>query len=253
MPTEESINRGPEEGSASRPDERPRPAYGEYAPEGWTWTPPGQEASSAPAPNASESALASTRGTASRVPSSGRVPGVPHNLGASGSPGQQKSAGSALPPEQHYRAAPPQGGSARAAAPNRLGDRIITIVLLALGAFGALNSAASLYSMSSEFSRWGQVLGIDSFSAPAALTTIGTVGALVVFALYALNLVYSLQRMRARKLAFWVPLATAVIAGIVTFAFLMFGVYQVPELLQRLAEPDAMQTILDSLATTPTS
>jgi amino acid transporter len=97
------------------------------------------------------------------------------------------------------------------------------------------------------------VLGIDGFSAPAALTTIGTVGALVVFALYALNLVYSLQRMRARKLAFWVPLATAVIAGIVTFAFLMFGVYQVPELLQRLAEPDAMQTILDSLATTPTS
>jgi hypothetical protein len=31
-------------------DERPRPQYGEYAPEGWTWTPPPGETTSDPAP-----------------------------------------------------------------------------------------------------------------------------------------------------------------------------------------------------------
>ena len=34
---------------ASR-DERPRPQYGEYAPEGWTWQPPAGETTSDPAP-----------------------------------------------------------------------------------------------------------------------------------------------------------------------------------------------------------
>ncbi|PIJ11573.1 hypothetical protein BMH32_07125, partial [Leucobacter sp. OLJS4] len=34
------------EPQAAPADPRPRPAYGEYAPEGWSWTPP-QEASAA--------------------------------------------------------------------------------------------------------------------------------------------------------------------------------------------------------------
>ena len=40
-------------GSAASPaprDERPRPQYGEYAPEGWTWQPPPGETTSDPAP-----------------------------------------------------------------------------------------------------------------------------------------------------------------------------------------------------------
>jgi hypothetical protein len=40
-------------GSAGSPaprDERPRPQYGEYAPEGWTWQPPPGETTSDPAP-----------------------------------------------------------------------------------------------------------------------------------------------------------------------------------------------------------
>ncbi len=149
---------------------------------------------------------------------------------------------------QHYRAAPGQPGAVRSAGGRRLGDRIVTIVLLVVGALGALNSAASLYSMSNEFERWGQVLEVGGFSVPASLTTLGTVGALLVLAVYALNVIYSVQRLRARKLTFWVPLVAAVLAGIITFTFIMIGIYQVPELLQRLAEPDAMELILSSLS-----
>lgn len=238
------------------PDPRPRPAYGEYAPEGWDWSPPGESAASAPAP--SQQSGVRTAGTASAASSdhgAGRLPGVPHNLGARGvtsadvTEAPRPSAGSdEAKDSQHYRGTPPQPGAPRTAGGNRLGDRIVTIVLLVVGALGALNSAASLYSMPNEFERWGQVLNVSGFSVPASLATLGTIGALLVFAVYALNVIYSVQRLRARKLTFWVPLVAAVLAGIITLAFIMIGIYQVPELLQRLAEPDAMELILNSLS-----
>ena|GEM_PF-1169534 len=239
------------------PDPRPRPAYGEYAPEGWEWTPPGEAAP----PSSSSSSPASQRprgNTPTSTPpggGTGRLPGVPHNLGARGSVSSEVAEASRPATatdetnnSQHYRATPGQPGAVRSAGGRRLGDRIVTIVLLVVGALGALNSAASLYSMSNEFERWGRVLEVGGFSVPASLTTLGTVGALLVLAVYALNVIYSVQRLRARKLTFWVPLVAAVLAGIITFTFIMIGIYQVPELLQRLAEPDAMELILSSLS-----
>jgi len=51
---DESTPRSAAEGVPTPPpaprDERPRPQYGEYAPEGWTWTPPPGETTSDPAP-----------------------------------------------------------------------------------------------------------------------------------------------------------------------------------------------------------
>ena len=51
-PSDESEGRGAARGDVpSEPrDERPRPQYGEYAPEGWTWNPPAGERTSDPAP-----------------------------------------------------------------------------------------------------------------------------------------------------------------------------------------------------------
>ena len=50
---DESADRPTPGGAAASPaprDERPRPQYGEYAPEGWTWQPPRGETTSDPAP-----------------------------------------------------------------------------------------------------------------------------------------------------------------------------------------------------------
>ncbi|RXZ70999.1 DUF6264 family protein [Agromyces albus] len=52
-PSDESDGRGAARGDASPApsrDERPRPQYGEYAPEGWSWQPPADQRTSDPAP-----------------------------------------------------------------------------------------------------------------------------------------------------------------------------------------------------------
>ncbi|KRE21560.1 DUF6264 family protein [Agromyces sp. Soil535] len=53
IPDEPAEGPTPEGVSAASPaprDERPRPQYGEYAPEGWSWQPPAGETTSDPAP-----------------------------------------------------------------------------------------------------------------------------------------------------------------------------------------------------------
>ena len=72
-------------------------------------------------------------------------------------------------------------------------------------------------------------------------------GALVIFAIYALNLVYSLQRLRAKKLTFWVPLVAAVLSVLVSTAVSFTAFTLVPELLQAASDPSALQTLMDAL------
>ena len=265
--------------------QRPRPAYGEYAPEGWSWAPPGTEAAGHDAGRAP--AAAATPGSGAARPSAGPLPGVPHNLGVPGARQQAPVPGLAAPdqagtpdrtaapiapaaattpsrdasttpaggPADHYRATTPPDvkppRDPRRLTGGRLADRIITIALLVFGAFGALNIASALNAMPAEFRRLAQVLEVNDVTVPAAVGTLGVVGALVIFALYAVNLIFSLQRLRARKLAFWVPLVTAILAFIVSTAFTLFGVAQVPELLQAMSDPSAFDALFGSLAAPP--
>lgn len=231
---------------------RPAPQFGEYAPDGWSWSPESGSPAAETAPGG-----AAPLANAATPPSTGRVPGVPHNLGAAGgspapapAPASDRTAAqasddsAAAPPggrqEQHYRGQPQPGAAGR-----RLGDRIVTIVLLALGALGALNTAASLQQLPRSFRLLADALEIDGLAIPAAVQTLGTVGALVVLALYAVTLIYSIQRMRRHRLTFWVPLVAGVIAFIVTVAVTSFGLTQVPELATHFAEPGASEKLLE--------
>lgn len=249
---------------------RPKPQYGELAPEGWSWSPEGGGD-----PSTGPSAQPADPSSQAARPSVGPIPGVPHNLGASGeraarpaSAGSAPAAPSSQPSStpndpQPYRAAPPQAPQApqvqpQQAAPPHQGstpaqaqtvsrssvDRIITILLLVLGALGALYFAASLYQMPSSLVMVGGMLGAEDIVVPAGVTTLGNVGAIVLLALYALTLIYSLQRLRARKLAFWVPLAAGALALIITLVFTMMGMMQTPELMSLLSDPDSTGKLL---------
>lgn len=240
---------------------RPRPAFGEYAPEGWEWKPEGADQPASPnAPS-----------TPAARPASGAIAGVPHNLGAanggSGSgatatsaPRPERSAGSQTPGDPvPYRAteapsAPPAAFAMTSVAPtkSRTGDRVVTIVLLALGALGALNVAYSLMALPSILIMYSDAFEIEDFEVPAWVNTLGLVSALAILALYAVVLIFSIRRMRARKVTFWVPLSAGVVAFIAATTISMIAVAAVPELLSAMSAPDAIQKMIDySLSTTP--
>lgn len=168
--------RDPEE--PVRRDERPRPQYGEYAPEGWTWQPPAGEQTSDPAPQMA-------------------------------TPPVRPAAGAAA-------------ASARDGRPERRGDRIATIALLVIGLFGAIYNAVLLNMLPSlateTFRQTARILGTElpagDFTPGPQVPTLILVGTIVQLALWVIALAWSVRRLRARRLAFWVPL----VAGIVAFA-----------------------------------
>jgi hypothetical protein len=155
---EAAQNPGDDGATPPRRDERPRPQYGEYAPEGWTWQPPAGERTSDPAPQMAT--------PAARAPAAGAA-------GAAGRPV----------------------------------DRIITVVLLALAVLGALNSVLSLQQLAPQVQLVYDQQGIGDFTPPAWLPTLALIGTIAQLALLAVTLVWSVRRLRAGRLAFWVPIA----------------------------------------------
>lgn len=257
-------------------DQRPRPQYGEMAPEGWSWSPEGADEGSASAPAAQPQAPSVQPQASPAQPSAGPVPGVPHNLGVSGESGTARPVASTPAAPQPYSSTPPQGAPSQLDAPpqgpppnqgssyqgppptgapqqpgaaqskSRLGDRVVTIALLVLGALGALNFASSLMTMPAQLSVITGALGLDDATIPGWIGTLGTTSAIAMLALFALTAIYSIQRLRARKLAFWVPLTAGVIA-FVAFAIVLYSaLFGIPEFVQLIGSDP--QGALDKLS-----
>lgn len=284
-PEETGASQDPAAQDQNTPAPRPAPEYGEYAPEGWSWTPPGEESETdgdAPAAQAAGSTPASTPGS---TPNVGPIPGVPHNLGAAGSGPSGSSApastagapGDSEPRQVHDAptgqrsvdgapAAPPSGASDAApyratAAPvpqseraprsgGRVADRVVTVVLLAIGAYGALSTAAGLFTLEQEFTRLAAVFDLSSASMPNWVGVMCTVGGLAVLAIYAVTLIFSIQRLRAQKLAFYIPLIAGVIAAVLMMVVAMVAMFAMPGLMEQMSDPSAMDKILEYAATT---
>lgn len=154
-------------------DERPRPQYGEYAPEGWSWQPPADERADAAA-------------------------SAPHP---------------APPPPVAPQA--PAPGAAAATAPRTV-DRFFTILLLAIGAVGAWNTSVSLQQLPAAIQTVYSQQGVGTYTPQEWLPTLALVGAIFMLALYAAVLGWAIARLRARKTAFWVPLAGGAVAVVAT-------------------------------------
>ncbi|MGR4009258.1 DUF6264 family protein [Leucobacter sp. 1207-22] len=243
---------------------RPKPEFGEYAPEGWEWTPPGEANAAAGAAEPVDTATSAA----------GPLPGIPHNLGSGGSAG----AGAARPaaaPQQPAAQAPQQpaapqapGAPYRGAAPQQPAgapqpvyqtqspkqkggaDKVFTIILLVLGAMGALFTAQTMLVLRSSFAMIAEALEVSSSAVPASIGTLGTVSALIVLAIYALTLIFSIRRLRAKKVTFWVPLVAGVVVTIGFFIATTIAVSSMPELMTALSDPDAVQKMMDYMSTT---
>ncbi len=172
----------------SRPDERPRPQYGEYAPEGWTWQPPTGERTSDPAPQ---------------------------------------------------MATPQPAAPARTAAP-RPADRILTIVLLAVAVIGALNSVLSLQQLAPQVQIVYDQQGIGDYTPPIWLPTLVLVGTVLQLAVLGVTIAWSIARVRAGKLAFWVPLAGGVASVVIMMVLMSIVFLNDPTFLSYLDELSAV-------------
>lgn len=110
-------------------------------------------------------------------------------------------------------------------------DRVVTILLLVLGAIGALQLAFGLLALGTQLEMIAVTLGGEEITLPGSITVLQTVGAITMLSLYAVSLIWSVQRLRAQKIAFWVPLSAGVLAVILLFVFAIISIALVPELL----------------------
>lgn len=131
--------------------------------------------------------------------------------------------------------------------PKRTADRFITIALLVLGAYGAMNSGFALMQLGAEVTRLGTILGLEDFTVPSQVSVIGNIGSILMLVIYALVLIFSIRRIRARKLAFWAPLVAGVLALIIYFVLAIIAYMQSPELVNAMMQPDALEKVMSSL------
>lgn len=225
------------ENSATDPepaDPRPKPEFGEYAPEGWV-NPVTQAADQASAASPSGSAK--------------RLDGVPHNLGVNASAPRSaapaESAGTPSTDNQPKRSL--FGGSARAgtsastAAPSgtaasaRPADRIITIALLAIGAYGALSVADAMINLQQVFAQLYASFGLGAFTPPDWFAVLSSVGGIVQLSLWAVTLLMSIQFMRRGRLAFYLPLVAGAVSFLVAIVIMSIALGAAPELMTYLS------------------
>lgn len=270
-PPEQSSNGSSKPATGSQ---RPQPEYGELAPEGWDWQPPEQHDHARQEDPPSVAARAGQGDRSSKSPIThaaqggqrdhlGPVSGVPHNLGTKGGssvPAAPVSAPRGSYGEQPYRSDPPQQGQqppvqqpvqytqhpAGSAERKRPRDLVPTILLLIVGAMGALILAGSLRELPKSVSMLASTAGLDDFTMPSFIPMLSMVGAIVILAYWACALLWSISRIRTKKLSFWIPLTAGALAIVTVFVISMIAVYSAlpPETLQ---DPETLQKLVQSL------
>lgn len=210
-------------------DERPKPKYGELAPEGWSWTPPSDAHPDSPATaDAGAGAPEGVPGSGSGSDSTGKPAGTPRWPAPTTPPVQPGAdAGRA----DAGTGAPEPGVPGAPTVPKR-GDRIATMILLVIGAFWSINSAFGMFSLPEALQQAMDILGIEgTYTARDTANSAGVTGGVLTLLTYALTVVYSLRRVRANKLAFFVPLIGAFIAFVISFTVYIIAMTADPALM----------------------
>lgn len=225
--------------AAAAPAAPAQPLYGEMAPEGWV------------SPIAAQQGDASGAGRTAGGGSAGapRNPGVPHNLGVASGAGQQAPTAAPVAPSTTPGApVAPQGAPAPQGQKksSSTGDKVVTIILLVLGAFAAMQFALGMLTLGAQLEIIGEALGADNLDIPSSITVIQSIGALLMLSIYAVALLWSIQRLRRGKLTFWVPLSAGVLALIALFVIATVAIVMVPELIE-YSTPENVELLLDQL------
>jgi hypothetical protein len=208
-----------------KPDERPRPKFGELAPEGWQWRPP-----------ADADRLDTTRPAPAEPPATIPAPQPQQRSPqqhapqqhAPQLPGQQQS----HPYAAHHGGdgsgdtAPPQ---LRRAAPRwNLGW---TIGLLILGFLGMSYSIGTLNALPSAIQLLHVNQGLGDYTPAASVSAILTAGSITMGVIWVASATITTLLLVRRRLSFYVPLIAGVVAFIALIVFFSIVLTTDPALL----------------------
>jgi hypothetical protein len=197
-----------------KPDQRPRPKYGELAPEGWVWHPP-----------ADANRLDTSHPTAE-----------PDRYGEHGDAAQQDAAHR----DAAQRGAIPVHRDARAPYADRPGfasqhqqspstqlrsdaprwNMIVTVVLIVFGLFGATNSISGLLSLPSAMQLMHLNQNLGDYTPAASVQGTLIAGAVVIGLLWVISTALSVWLLVKRRMAFYIPLIAGVVALIALLGFM---------------------------------
>lgn len=215
-------------------DPRPKPKYGELAPEGWTWSPP-EDQSRLDTSRGSETAEPDEEPTGDAYPGGPRdheglpqhpVTGLPYGPGA--------PTGTTGPYPGHPYAGHPVAPGAK---PAPYWNQPITLVLILIGLVGALLSISTLGSVPLSMQALYTSEKLGTYHPPADLSAIILAGQILQGILWAVSLVISLMLMARGRLSFYVPLIAGVAAAIALMTFVVVIIATDPSLMSAYGNP----------------
>lgn len=203
-------------------DNRPKPKYGELAPEGWVWKPPvPPESADVPVPAATPGGSEGSRTT-------GGGPAVP--------PPYSGPARWSTPPSSQAPA-PYRGTPAPGPQGIRAGDAVATGLLLFLGILLSASMIPALFDFNSVLAQAAAMQGYDSFSPAAATQNVGVVAGVATVILNLASIVLSVRRVQRHRIAFYMPLIFGAVTFIVWTSAITFAYFSDPSFLQNLTTP----------------
>lgn len=187
-------------------DSRPRPQYGEYAP-----LPPAQpEADTGVSSGASTPAV-----PAPPAPQAGT--NIPDNsLNAQ----LQRGAAAGLTGTKQSDASPERK--------QRLWDVVLTATLLLFGVVDIINTFSTVGNLGPILREGLAAQGVDSFTSDAIAAEAGGVANIVRVSVLILTIVFALIQIQRKRLAFWIPIVGATIAGIALMVAIFVAVLSDP-------------------------
>ena len=189
-------------------DPRPRPQYGELAPEGWTWTPP-QEPAAPAAPAAQDPAAPNQAQQSQPTPP---PPSAPQHYAA------QQYGAPFNPAQQSKRVAP-------------LWDRPVTLALMVFGLFGTFFTIAVLTAIPDAMQMLYTQEGLGTYEPAASVAGLTTAGIVTQVVLWIAMAAVSILVLVRHRRAFYIPLIGGVLSILAIFVFLAIILTTDPTLL----------------------
>jgi len=169
-------------------DPRPRPQYGEYAP----LPPAAPEGETQPATQS--------------VPQPPAPPAAPQYP---------------APHSSEIATVDANGRPAKPERKRRMWDVMLTSTLLFLGVFEVINGFSAFANFGTILSEGLAAQGFDGFSSVEAATEAGAILNIVRVSILVLTIALALLQIQRKRIAFWIPLAGAILAGIAVVGVLV--------------------------------